>query len=87
MPKLYFNNTRYADLPLHYGQVPPWLVERMTNLGGANIVEKERADSWKYGGRTVFGKSKPPKGPEQLKPFQRCQRSVLSALKITSIGP
>ena len=29
---------RYADLPLHYGRVPPWLAERMTNLGGA-IVE------------------------------------------------
>ena len=29
---------RYADLPLHYGQVPPWLAERMTKLGGA-IVE------------------------------------------------
>lgn len=29
---------RYADLPLHYGHVPPWLAERMTKLGGA-IVE------------------------------------------------
>lgn len=29
---------RYADLPLHYGHVPPWLAERMTMLGGA-IVE------------------------------------------------
>ncbi|WP_276368286.1 DUF763 domain-containing protein [Chryseolinea sp. H1M3-3] len=28
----------YADLPLHYGKVPPWLAERMTKLGGA-IVE------------------------------------------------
>jgi len=28
----------YADLPLHYGRVPPWLAERMTKLGGA-IVE------------------------------------------------
>src|ERR1051326_9010219 len=28
----------YADLPLHYGKVPPWLVERMAKLGGA-IVE------------------------------------------------
>ena len=26
---------RYADLPLHYGHVPPWLAERMTKLGGA----------------------------------------------------
>ncbi len=39
MPKLYFNpTTRYADLPLHYGKVPPWLAQRMTLLGGA-IVE------------------------------------------------
>lgn len=28
---------RYADLPLHYGHVPPWLAERMTKLGGAII--------------------------------------------------
>ena len=35
MPKLYFNNVRHADLPLHYGKVPPWLAERMTLLGGA----------------------------------------------------
>jgi uncharacterized protein len=27
--------TSYADLPLHYGRVPPWLAERMTKLGGA----------------------------------------------------
>jgi hypothetical protein len=26
-----------------------------------HIIEKERKDSWKYGGRTVFGKAKPPK--------------------------
>nr|WP_302821104.1 DUF763 domain-containing protein [Parabacteroides goldsteinii] len=24
-----------ADLPLHYGTVPPWLAERMSLLGGA----------------------------------------------------
>ncbi len=24
------------------------------------LMEKERNDSWKYGGRTVFGKAKPP---------------------------
>ncbi|MFL5763851.1 MAG: DUF763 domain-containing protein [Bacteroidia bacterium] len=35
MPKLHFNTTRYADLPLHYGHVPPWLYERMRKLGGA----------------------------------------------------
>ncbi|HXS37286.1 MAG TPA: DUF763 domain-containing protein [Flavipsychrobacter sp.] len=28
----------HADLPLHYGQVPPWLYQRMGKLGGA-IVE------------------------------------------------
>lgn len=28
----------YADLPLHYGKVPPWLAGRMAKLGGA-IVE------------------------------------------------
>ena len=38
MPKLHFNNVRHADLPLHYGQVPPWLAQRMSKLGGA-IVE------------------------------------------------
>ena len=37
MPKLYFNATRYADLPLHYGQVPPWLAQRMARLGGAIV--------------------------------------------------
>jgi hypothetical protein len=37
MPKLHFNNTRYADLPLHYGKVPPWLAQRMSSLGGAII--------------------------------------------------
>jgi hypothetical protein len=32
------------------------------------LVEKERTNSWKYGGRTVFGKSKPPQ-EQQLKLF------------------
>jgi hypothetical protein len=32
------------------------------------LVEKERTDSWKYGGRTVFEKSKPPQ-EQQLKLF------------------
>lgn len=27
----------YADLPLHYGHVPPWLARRMSLLGGAII--------------------------------------------------
>lgn len=30
--------TGYADMPLHYGHVPPWLAQRMSKLGGA-IVE------------------------------------------------
>ena len=38
MPRLYFTHRRHADLPLHYGRVPPWLAERMSLLGGA-IVE------------------------------------------------
>lgn len=32
------------------------------------LIEKERADAWKYGGRTVFGKSKKP-GNVQLRLF------------------
>lgn len=32
------------------------------------LIEKERNDSWKYGGRTVFGKAKKPKD-DQLKLF------------------
>jgi hypothetical protein len=32
------------------------------------VIEKERRESYRYGGRTVFGKSKPPK-PEQLNLF------------------
>jgi hypothetical protein len=32
------------------------------------LVEKERRESWKYGGRTVFGKATPPKD-QQLKLF------------------
>lgn len=33
----------YADLPLHYGHVPPWLARRMSLLGGA-IVEAIATD-------------------------------------------
>jgi hypothetical protein len=42
------------------------------NTNFDKLIEKERNDSWKYGGRTVFGKAtKPasPKGGEQLKLF------------------
>jgi hypothetical protein len=38
------------------------------NMDFEKLIQKERADSWKYGGRTVFGKEKPP-GNEQLKLF------------------
>jgi hypothetical protein len=32
------------------------------------VIQKERRDSWKYGGKTVFGDAKPPKD-QQLKLF------------------
>jgi hypothetical protein len=38
------------------------------NMDFEKVIAKERADSWKYGGRTVFGKEKAP-GSEQLKLF------------------
>ena len=37
MPTLYFNSTRYAKLPLHYGHAPDWLIERMRVWGGAMV--------------------------------------------------
>jgi uncharacterized protein len=38
LPTLHFNNRpRHADLPLHYGKVPPWLADRMSLLGSAII--------------------------------------------------
>lgn len=43
MPKLHFSRSGYADLPLHYGQVPPWLAQRMSKLGGA-IIQSIAAD-------------------------------------------
>lgn len=33
------------------------------------LIAKERADSWKYDGKTVFGKALPPKKSQQLKLF------------------
>jgi uncharacterized protein len=33
------------------------------------VIAKERAESYKYGGRTVFGKAKPPKKDFQLSLF------------------
>jgi hypothetical protein len=57
MPTLHFNNKpRYADLPLHYGQVPPWLAQRMSLLGGA-IVEAIVMD---YGKERVLQKLSDP---------------------------
>ncbi|PSL43370.1 hypothetical protein CLV51_10859 [Chitinophaga niastensis] len=46
----------YADLPLHYGQVPPWLAKRMSLLGGA-IVEAIITD---YGKGEVVRKLSDP---------------------------
>lgn len=56
MPKLYFDNTRYADLPLHYGKVPPWLAERMSRLGGA-IIESV---IYEYGRAEVLSRMSDP---------------------------
>ncbi len=39
------------------------------NANFDKVIEKERRDSWKYGGRTVFGKEQKPKGGDQLKLF------------------
>lgn len=56
MPKLYFNPGRHADLPLHYGHVPPWLAERMAKLGGA-ITE---AIILEYGKNTFLSRLSDP---------------------------
>tara|TARA_B100000678_G_scaffold244566_1_gene216586 strand:- start:188 stop:1393 length:1206 start_codon:yes stop_codon:yes gene_type:complete len=39
------------------------------NANFKKVIEKERKDSWKYGGRTVFGKAQKPKGGDQLELF------------------
>jgi len=45
--------------------------ESFTPKGGlGEYIEKERADSWKYGGRTVFGKAKPPVEAARAKQLQ-----------------
>lgn len=46
----------YADLPLHYGQVPPWLYQRMSKLGVA-IVE---AIAMEYGRNAVLQRLSDP---------------------------
>ena len=56
MPKLYFDSRRYADLPLHYGKVPPWLAERMRKLSGA-IVE---SIVYEYGKSEVLSRLSDP---------------------------
>ena len=56
MPKLYFDSRRYADLPLHYGKVPPWLAQRMSSLGGA-IVESVMLE---YGRPAVLSRLSDP---------------------------
>src|ERR1700748_1988200 len=46
----------YADMPLHYGKVPPWLYQRMSKLGVA-IVEAIVTD---YGTGAVLQKLSDP---------------------------
>jgi hypothetical protein len=38
------------------------------NANFDKVIQQERDNSWKYGGRTVFGKAKPPR-EQQLKLF------------------
>jgi hypothetical protein len=56
VPKLYFDTTRYADLPLHHGKVPTWLAERMSLLGGA-IIESVAME---YGRKEVLTRMSDP---------------------------
>lgn len=41
--------------------------EANTNLDA--VIQKERAESYKYGGKTIFGDAKPPGNPDQLSLF------------------
>jgi len=50
------NRSGHADLPLHYGQVPPWLAQRMSRLGGA-ILESIVVD---YGKSEVLKRMSDP---------------------------
>ena len=50
------SRTGYADLPLHYGHVPPWLAQRMSKLGGA-IIESIAAE---YGKSEVLRRLSDP---------------------------
>lgn len=49
-------STAYADLPLHYGQVPQWLAVRMRHLGGAIIT----AIAEEYGSDEVLSRLSDP---------------------------
>src|ERR1039457_2043762 len=51
-----FTRSGYADLPLHYGQVPPWLAQRMSLLGGS-IIETIVAE---YGKQEVLRRMSDP---------------------------
>jgi hypothetical protein len=42
----------------------------MPNANFYKVIEQERRDSYKYGGRTVFGKARPPKNEGQLSLFE-----------------
>jgi len=50
------DSVRYADLPLHYGHVPPWLAQRMSQLGSA-IVESIVLE---YGKQAVLARLSDP---------------------------
>ena len=50
------SKTGYADLPLHYGRVPPWLANRMASLGG-KIVQTIVQD---YGKKEVLKRLSDP---------------------------
>jgi uncharacterized protein len=50
------NRSGHADLPLHYGKVPPWLAKRMGLLGGA-IIEAIVVD---YGKSEVLKRMSDP---------------------------
>jgi hypothetical protein len=39
------------------------------NANFEKLIEKERSESWKYGGRTVFGKAKAPVTPPAQLPL------------------
>ncbi|WP_316805392.1 DUF763 domain-containing protein [Pedobacter nototheniae] len=65
--KIGFTDKQQAIKSLH--QIAKNAEQNFTpNLDFDKVIEKERKESWKYGGRTVFGKEKPPQD-DQLKLF------------------